>query len=229
MPYPYRRRYTTRRRRPVRRRPATSSALSRGMSYARYAVLAYKMAQRLRRLVNVEVKKFDQTIAVGTNVTSGGTVYSCCDMAQGDTDQTRDGNSIKPLGCKFQLRLANNATAVNTAVRVMVIRDLQQVADTAPTVSDVLDTSIVGAYAAPLNNATVGRYKVLSDKLYSLNTVAKPQMDLMWYQKLNGHIRYNGSAASDIQKNGLYMLIVSDQATNYPTFGFNTRLHFTDN
>lgn len=227
MPYPYKRRYQRYVRR--RRRPTRSTGVTKVMSYARYAMLAYRMATRLRRLVNVEIKKFDQTIAVGTNVTSSGVCYSCCDIAQGDTDQTRDGNSIKPLGIKFQVRLTNNATAVNTSVRVMVIKDLQQVADTAPTVSEVLDTSIVGAYAAPLNNNTVGRFKVLSDKLISLNTVSKPQMDLMWYQKLYGHIRYNGTSAADIQKGGIYLLIVSDQATNYPTFGFNTRLFYADN
>lgn len=221
-------------------RPFTVTALSaaraaaRSAQWARYgnywknAKWLYKQVMYLKRMVNVEVKKFDAVVA-STNITSTGAVYPLHEMAQGDTDQTRDGNSIKPLYNLLKINLVNNATAVNTRVRLLLVKDLQQVADTTPAVTDILDNSVASLVDGPLNNATVGRFKVLIDKTYTMTSVAKPVLNPKWYTKLFGHIRFNGAASTDIQKGGLFLVAVSDQATNYPTFSFNTRLGFTDN
>ena len=47
--------------------------------------------------------------------------------------------------------------------------------------------------------------------------------------KLWTHIRYNGTADTDIQKGGLYILFISDQASDYPTCDYQTRLGYHDN
>lgn len=240
MPYPRRRRTYRRRtyRRPSRRSSASShwSGFNKFISSAtsvdnltKLAESAYWGVQRLSRLVNVEVKKFDAVVASGTAVNSTGSAYPLHEIAQGDTDQTRDGNSIKPLSNLLSIQLANNATAVNTRLRVLLVKDLQQIADTTPAVSDVLDGSVASFVDAPLNNLAVGRFKILKDRTFTLTTVSAPVINFKWYTKLYGHIRYNGTASTDVQKGGLYLLFVSDQATNTPTMGFNTRLSFTDN
>lgn len=205
---------------------------ARWSSFGKYATNARWLASQvmwLKRMVNVEIKKYDANVAEGTALDSNpGLVYPLHEMAQGDTDQTRSGNSIKPLSVLIRGRLTNNATAVNTLVRVLLVLDTQQIADTTPSVSDILDPSYQ-FWNAPLNNNTVGRFKVLSDRKYQLTTVSTPIREFKIYQKLYGHIRYNGANSTDIQKGGIYLMFISDQATNKPTFGFQTRLAFTDN
>jgi len=46
---------------------------------------------------------------------------------------------------------------------------------------------------------------------------------------LNSHAGYNGTSSCDIQKGSIYLLLVSDKATNTPTFAFNTRMMYIDN
>lgn len=187
-----------------------------------------KSLKGLRRVINVEKKKFDAVYSV-TNIPITGTVNPLHAVAQGDTDQTRDGNSIKPLSLLLRYQSYNNATAGTTAIRVLIFRDLQQVGDTNPSTTDILDDSVAALPDAPLNNNTVGRFKILRDFKIILDTAKSNRKDGKVYIPLYGHIRYNGAAATDIQKGGLYILMVSDQATNYPTMGYNYRLTYVDN
>lgn len=231
MPYGRRRSYRrVRGRRPYGRRSTRGTNYVRSISSGiKMARRAWTLASRLRRLVNVEIKKYDAAVSAGTGITSTGSSYPLHEMAQGDTDQLRNGNSIKPLYLRLVMNFVNNSTAVNTRVRYLIIRDMQQVPDTSPAVSDVLDGSVASYCDAPLNNLAVGRYKILRDSVVTMTSVSRPVVNIKLNEKLYGHIRYNGSASTDIQKGGLYLLVVSDQATNTPTFGFNLRLSFTDN
>lgn len=47
--------------------------------------------------------------------------------------------------------------------------------------------------------------------------------------RFDHHIRYNGSASSDIQKGGIYMMVLSNEATNGSSFTYNLRLGYYDN
>lgn len=182
----------------------------------------------LKRLVNVEIKKYDANVAAAS-VPSTGTVYPLHEIAQGDTDQQRNGLSIKPLTILIKYTCLNNATAVTTNTRVLLVKDLQQVADTNPAVGDILDGSVAPLYQAPLNNASVGRFKILKDFNIILDNARSNRKDGKIFAKLFGHIRYNGVNATDIQKNGYYLVLVSDQPTNAPLFLFNERLSYADN
>lgn len=210
-----------------RRRYGAPGIFSKRYSVKDLASYAYAGVKQLKRLVNVEKKKFDQTI--DTTVSSTGTVLPLSNVAQGDTDQSRDGSSIKPLYLYGKTRMTLYNAGGDTNLRVMVFQDNQQVSDTSPSISDVLD----GSYAldftmCPLNNNTVGRYSILMDKNYTLYT-DKPILVSEIKLTLTGHIRYNGANGTDIQKNGLYILLVSNQATEVPTFQFAPRLTYTDN
>lgn len=189
---------------------------------------ALKSAMALRRLVNVEIKKYDTYSAVA-NISTTGSIWPLHDMQQGDTSSQRNGLSIKPLSLLIKMQVFNNSTAGTTVTRVLLIKDLQQVADTNPSVSDILDTTLVNAAYAPLNDLTVGRYKVIRDLKVTLDVARSNRKDVNLYEKLFGHIRYNGSASTDIQKSGYYLVVVSDQATNYPSISWNSRLSFADN
>lgn len=230
MPYGRRRSYRrVRGRRPYGRRSTRGTNYVRSISSGiKMARRAWTLATRLRRLVNVEIKKFDANTSA-TYVDSTGGLYPLCEVPQGDNDQTRDGKSIKPLSLLIRGECINDATAKTTCTRIMLLQDTQQIADTTPSVSDVLDGTLAPVYMAPLNNETVGRFRVLADFRVMLDDAKVNRKPWTIYKKLVGHIRYNGIASTDIQKGGYYLLCVSDQATNRPTITFNSRLSFTDN
>lgn len=221
MPYPRRRSY--------RRRSRKSTPwYARKYSTQQLAYKAFKSAKYLKSLINVEKKKRDTT----NTFTSTDQVSLLNQIAQGDTDLTRSGNSILMKSLYLQALLTSNATDNDISYRILIVQDTQQVADTSPSVSDVLDATAANNLIAPLNNETVGRFKVLFDKRGVLNnlvaSVTKQRM-IKHYFKLNLHARYNGSSDTDIQKNGLYLIWLHNGGANSPTFNVNTRLSFIDN
>jgi len=43
------------------------------------------------------------------------------------------------------------------------------------------------------------------------------------------HVKYNGSANSDIQRNGIYFAVISDQVSLFPAMESNIRIGYRDN
>lgn len=193
------------------------------------AYAAYKGVKYLKSIVNVEFKKHDSQ-ATNTPSTSG-VISSLAAIAQGDTDQTRSGNSILAKSLYLQYTIKQHASASETFCRLVVFMDKQQISDTAPSIGDILDSTFSSQYwLAPLNNEFgVGRFKVLADRRFAFSGNGKEAHIGKLYLKLKNHIRYNGSTVSDIQKNGIYLLWVSSEATNTPSVEHVARLTFTDN
>lgn len=191
---------------------------------------AWSAAKRLRGLINVEKKKFDTILGTSTS----GTLVNCVAIPQGDGDQTRDGNSVLLKSVYMRGTLANNSASPSTRFRIMLIRDLQQIADTAPSATDILDGGLSGDFIrAPLNNETVGRYEILMDKIFVINqpfASAVFQRNLKEFFPMNHHVRFNGTAGTDIQKGGVYFLVIHDQpGGTLPTISLDIRSSYYDN
>lgn len=202
--------------------------LKKAPQYAQTAMAAWKLASYLKTLVNVEFKKYDVTAALTTD----GLVQHISSVPQGDSDLTRDGNSIKCQSLLINAYITNNATEQSTAYRILVVQDKQQIADTAPTIADVLDPTGSNNLIAPLNNETVGRFTVLRDikgSISNLITGVPAEKFIKIYFKLRNHIRFNGANGSDIQRNGIYIMWTHTAGANYPTMAYTSRLTFTDN
>lgn len=189
---------------------------------------AWSGVKYLKKLVNVERKKYDTEVVATSVNNSTGSVTALTTIAQGDNDGERGGLSIKPQSLLIRGTLLCSASASGTMVRIMVVRDNEQVADTDPSINNILDGNITVTALAPLNNLTVGRYTMLYDKLMVLDP-QRPFKSFEIFKELSGHIRYNGTASSDIQKHGMYVCVISNEATNYPTLNFAARLSYTDN
>lgn len=180
----------------------------------------------VRGLVNSEKYKFDTSIAwTPTNV---GQISCISLVAQGDGDGARTGNSIF---CR-QLNIQGNATRNSLGtypdgqiIRLMVVIDTQQVGDTSPSISDVVEANGVNSF---LNSETVGRFTVLWSKRIMLDT-QHPNTLLSFNHSMKHHIRFNGTAGSDVQKGALYVLAFSNETTNAPTIGLQCRLSYHDN
>lgn len=215
-----RRRYTRRRRRYRKKNPYVSTAAK----YAGMAYTAYKGVKYLKGLVNSE--KHFRDFNSATSIDDSGQIFVFTTIAQGDDVGDRNGNSILVKGLFGRLSFDKHASATSTYIRVIFFREDQQVADTAPGVTDVLETS---AFDSALNLDTRGRFKILKDMVVTLDSAKNTNAFKKFNIVINKHMKFNGSANTDIQKGGLYMLMISNEATNTPTIGAKVRISYHDN
>lgn len=201
----------------------------RGFLYRKYSPMqlarsAYKGVRYLKGLVNAEKKKFDSSdsYAIGTTAVS----RHFTGIAQGDGDNSRDGNSILCKGLSLRGLLTIHASAGNTQVRLVIVMDKQQVADSLPTMANVLAGNSIQSF---LNKDTVGRFQILYDKVHLLDNNTRTQQFVKIWLPIDKHIRYNGTTSGDIQKNGLHIVQVSNEATNTPTITWTSRVYYYDN
>lgn len=189
------------------------------------AYKAFRGFQYIKGLVNSETF-FIVNSASSTPDTSGSVIH-LSPVSIGDGQSARTGNSILAKNLFGRIVFNQNVTAVTTRIRFLILRDTQQIGDTSPAVTDVLNSADV---LSPLN-ATLypGRFNILYDQLILLDDTLRQTCSRKIYIKLNNHIKYNGSATSDIAKNGLYMLMISTQGTNTPTVDYNLKLSYHDN
>ncbi len=183
----------------------------------------------IRKLINIEEKELVTTsgsIAFDTN----GVLVPISRVAQGTNYTERIGNSIKMQHIEVRGRIFKNATATSSVMRVLLVRDLDGYG-TVPNVTDIMES--VGSSAAPLTQYDFlnrKRFSFLFDELLTLNNTGDSSAVFEIQLPHEGHILYLGStatAASD-GKGSLYMLFISDEVTNTPTYTFSSRIVFTD-
>lgn len=184
----------------------------------------------IQGMINAEKQKVDVSISTST-ISSTPAVTHLTAIATGDSEGSRTANSIL---CKYLY--INGTVQIHTSanfsrVRMVVVRDKQQVGDTAPAYLDVFESAPSGSGTqAFLNKATVGRFDILWDRLCVLDA-QNPQVAVSHMIPLKSHVRYNGTASTDVQKGGLYCMLVSDITAggNVPTVYLQARLAYYDN
>ena len=188
------------------------------------ALQAYKGVKYLKGLVNSEM--FHRTNSGSTTTSSTGTMTLLNGFSQNDTDNGRTGNSVLMRNVLIRLVFTQNATAISTQYRVMIVLDTQQISDTNPSVTDILES------ANPLSTLKVGnagRFKVLKSWMFTTDDTKSQTRVINYYKNMQMHTRYNGTADTDIQKNGLYLVTICNQATNTPTMDFYWKVGYHDN
>jgi len=197
----------------------------RSFSIAGLAAKVYK----LQSLINSE-KKYSDTSINATQNTSGSVVL-INGVAQGDTLQQRNGNSILMSNITIRGTVYMDASVEDTELTWWVIQDTQQVSDTAPSFTTIFDTSM-GSTTGFLNRSGApGRFKILLKRrcrqqgetnLFNMDANIKlPHPGL--------HIKFNGTAYTDIAKNGIYIVAASTRTASLPTTNVQVRVNYYDN
>jgi len=222
---PYRRSYGRRTPKRVSRSGRRRGTRYTTMGSVKYlAKKAYQGVRYIRSMINCEKHKADTAYGpLGISTTAA--VSSLNQISQGDNEFNRQGNSVLWKYMTFSGALSWNATGTGQALRIVVVMDTQQISDTAPAGTDLWETT--GPFSL-INNETVGRFSILYDKVY----VQKEDCDLIplkFTVKKSHHLRFNGTASTDPQKGGMWLLIVSNQAVNTPTVAGTYRVCFYDN
>lgn len=212
------------RRRRYRRRRGRAPWYRRKYNALQLASAALRGVRYVKGMVNSEMLHLENNAS--TTVSSTGSIVHLTNISQGDTDSGRTGNSIFARNLMIRIITTQHASATNTFCRFILFQDNQQLSDTPPGVSDVL--SFVSTIS-PLNSGTFGRFKVLKNWYFALDSGAQKSKIIQYYRKLWHHVRYNGSATTDIQKGGLYLLMLTSEATNVPSVAYDVRLGYHDN
>ena len=218
---PYKRNY--RRKRYYKRKP---QGYSRYMTWQN-AHRALVLAKHLKTLVNVEKKVVDITESGSTFSSSTAHVGNLNICAQGDTDLTRDGAQMKMIRTAIRGELLMNGSASGTIARIIICIK-KDTSGSAPSNFGSLLTS--NSTRAFYDRNRIYNFKILFDKTYSLSS-DKPNVAFRFAKKLQNVVRFddvNADVAS-IARNGLFILALSDQATNTPTIKYHNRVTFVDN
>nr|WAE43198.1 MAG: capsid protein [Cressdnaviricota sp.] len=198
-------------------KPSVSSVASAAWSGVKY----------LRTLVNSEVMKIDFA-AAGGSVSTTASIIHITAIAQGDGVAARTGNSIMLKYISFKGRFVSSAASTASILRVMMFIDKQQVSDTSPSVSDVLEATTDPQ--SHLSVANTGRIQVLFDKTYQFDNLSRRAFFVKLQKGMKQHhVRYNGTTTSDVQKGGVYLLFLSSEGVNTVSVDYRCRVAYHDN
>jgi len=179
----------------------------------------------LKGLVNSEMLH-NQSLGSTTSPNTG-TLTLLNGMSQGDTSSARTGNSILMRNVHLRLAFTQHATPTSTIYRVMLVLDKQQIADTTPAITDILESA---SPFSPLATNSVGRFTIMKNWFFGTDDQKTNQKLITYFKDFRFHTKYNGTAGTDIQKNGLYLVTISDQpGATAPTFQYSWKVGYHDN
>lgn len=149
-------------------------------------------------------------------------------VSQGDTQSSRNGNKImcNYLTGNFDIKVDPSAT-VPTQFRVLFVYD-KQTNGAAPTYAEIISpTAIYG-----LRNVNeYYRFKILYDKTFWVDNIGPSTKHVRFNKKFKLQTRFDSTTGvvSAISMGSIYMVVVSSDNTNQPTFQGAVRLGFYDN
>lgn len=222
--------YGYRRRRYGRRRYGR-----RKNAYGKYfstAQRALGLAMSVRKLLNVEKKHIEYySNATQNNVP---TIHFLSGTAQGDTESSRQGNSLLAKLVSAKVHMLHGTGGDNVQV-IRLILFIDKVSDgVVPTVAELLDNTVAGGDIARYNTNNAGsRFIILSDTTHTVTSSAEKSFaQLSVTKSLSHHLKYTGTTAaqSDASSGHLYLFAVSSDGGPYPPdLKIDTVVRFIDN
>lgn len=188
-------------------------------------VLRSQVSYAVRRQIEAsqELKFHDTAINAGQSTVGG--LYDLTNMGQGDTQETRTGNKIKPrwVDARFDI---TSGDSVNT----MRLIFFQWHATATPAADDILDPTQYAATYGPYCPLKIpsGLFRVLSDRTYAVENTGPVHV------KAHVHIRaemreceFEGTGTTGPEH--IYMLAISDSsAVTHPNLVGVVRVGYTD-
>lgn len=209
-------------------------AMRYGRVALKYGPTAVKLASdvyRLKNLINVEFK-YAQANSSSTPSTAAATLLLLNGLTKGDDSTDREGRQIRMKSVQYNVRSLINGAATATLVRVMLVLDTQPNA-AAPTIANILETT-GGLYVDAFRNlSNRKRFIILKDDKQVLDSDDQYN-NIDCYKQFNPGFKtvYNSGNAgtiADITTNALYLVAISDEATNTPSVNMYYRIRFIDN
>lgn len=189
--------------------------------------LASQVSYQVRRQIAAaqEMKFHDTPIAAGQSSIGG--LYDLTNMGQGDTNETRNGNKIKPrwIDARLNVEAADN---INT----MRLIFFQWHALATPTPDEILDPTLVGATWGPFTPIKIpgGMFRILSDRTYLVENGSGGAVHAKANVRLSPNLRdceYEGTGTTGPEH--VYLLAISDSGVSpHPPLTGVVRVAYTD-
>lgn len=202
----------------------------RGSIYGAAGQQLWKDVKWLKSLINVEKKVFDST-STGQTPSNSGAMYWLSGITTGTAYNQRTGMVVKASNISMRLNCAVNASATSatfTQLRVILFINKSLNHGQTPAASDILQS--LNTPMSPYNLDNVGDFEVLYDRKFDL-TLQYPTKSINIFRRLRHHIRWDtsGDLIADTEKGHLFMLLLSDEPSAFPTVDYYIRLRFIDN
>lgn len=219
MPYrrPYRRR-TTRRKKPP----------SRWKTYGRAGRQLAKDVMMLKGLINTEFKSADPYNGTIINPGVSPVITLLNGLTQGDDISNREGRQIRLKSVDISQAYSMNGAAFGTIIRMMLVLDKQPNGAVFNS-ADLLQNTDTVAFRQ-LDNRR--RFLILEDRKYTISSTGPIIGYDRVYKEIDIKTTYDDSNAgtiADIETNALYLLFISNEATNVPQVRVSARIRWLDN
>jgi len=205
-----------------------------------YRVGGGTVRQQVKRLASQVSRsspeiKFADTSLVQTNVTTAGAVIELTTIAAGTNQGERISDAIRVKSISFCLAFGTSAMSAaveGIGFRLAIVQDMQQVGDTDATIAQIFGGGTpVDTF---LNLDSLGRFKVLYMSKFMPNNMMDSAVGTLspvveWSTQCDIPVRYNGTAGTDIQKNGIFFITLSNDSADTIDTGGTCRLGFIDN
>lgn len=151
-------------------------------------------------------------------------------VTQGAAINERDGNSIFPFFLQLKIVWTGQAASANDIYRTIIFRDKMQVTGVVPDIAGVKGVLAQAEAFSLLEATTRSRYKILFDRTFTASNDATVKQQVMWNIRLRLTLpmRWATAASTSIDKNGLYMLNISNLQALPPSAECTYRLLFND-
>jgi len=191
-----------------------------------------KSLQRVVKDILPELKNF--TLDIGqTNFGVAGTIQHLSGIAQNPGENQRIGEDItvKSISIRGKISDMTSTGTLSTPsyYRFYVVKDRQQVNDTTPAISDIFSTTDPVLALPSISFSERFTFLWQSPLLQNnacLNGNQFPVATWSWSGTIK--VGYNGTASTDIQKNGIYFVILTTDAGGAVDFTGSARVSFTD-
>ncbi len=203
----------------------TDRATGLRYSYKKPSAVAARALAGVRMLMRNTEKKFIFAAETSGSVSSTGSITRLFDIAAGDQEYNRSGLKVNVKGFGFHAQALCNDTGSASILRVIFFVDKRQVADTNPIFSALLQEVLPMSYILGVRK---NRFRILYDRIFSMDNDSKKSFVVRFWKKTSFYQKYNGSASTDIERNGIYCALLSNQVTNTPTWRYSALLTFTD-
>lgn len=188
-------------------------------------VTVMKKRKRIKRdkLGRKEIKFADFLNIVAVN--SSGVIEDLTRIAAGTTISERVGLSVNVKNVFGRMIFTKDPAAEVTNMRCIIFKDKQQINGSAPVVTDVLQgATVTSAYSMQ----SKGRFDVLYDYNIDLKSGSNQTETVKVNLPVYDTMQYSGTANTTIQKNGLYLLLLSNATLLIPSCDYNLRVKFAD-
>lgn len=183
------------------------------------------LVRQLRAVGLAPELKFHEVTNSGTAVPDTGVIATINSIGQGDGDNDRDGAKIRIKSMYGKYLFQIHASATSTQIRHMIVID-RSPDGTAPTLAEILnDATIDDNLVSALNPDNITRFRIIRDRLYTLDDSNRQAVMPKFYMKCNYEIQFNSTTGDDVNQD-IFQIFISNEDTNTPTVTSHLRLRF---